>query len=258
VTRVSTSTAGPDPKRNGMQLITRAADVLTALEHAPEGLGVTELALAVGLPKSTAHRVAGALEEEGFVATDPNGKLRLGRRLAQLGAAARGALREHLRPYLVRLAREVDETVDLSVLDGSEVRFIDQVPSTRRLRAVSAVGLSFPLYCTANGKAILAAMPPEQLAAVLPPNFTALTPATIRSRSALWPELDEIRVSGVAYDREEHSEGITAVGAVVHDAYGIAGAISVPVPTQRFAKHEKILVPHLLAVCEEASRSLGA
>jgi DNA-binding IclR family transcriptional regulator len=258
VKRVSSSEPRQDPKRGGMQLISRAADVLAALERAPGGLGLSELALAAGLPKSTAHRLVGALEAEDFVATGADGKLRLGRRLAQLGAAARSTLREHMRPYLLRLAHDVDETVDLSVLDGAEARFIDQVPSTRRLRAVSAVGLTFPLHCTANGKALLAAMPPEQLASILPPDLRPCTPSTITSRQRLWAELDAIRAAGVAYDREEHTEGITAIGAVVHDAYGIAGAISVPVPTQRFKQHEKLLVPRLIAICEEASKSLGA
>jgi DNA-binding IclR family transcriptional regulator len=241
-----------------MQLISRAADILAALEKAPRGLGVSELALAVGLPKSTVHRLVGALEAEHLVGTSPEGKLQLGRRLAQLGAAARSTLVAHMRPYLLRLAHDIDETVDLSVLDGSEVRFLDQIPSTRRLRAVSAVGLSFPLHCTANGKALLAAMSPEQLSSVLPPELKAFTSATITSRQRLWQELDEARATGVAYDREEHTEGIAAIGAVVRDAYGLAGAISVPVPTQRFKQHEKILVPRLIAICDEASKSLGA
>jgi DNA-binding IclR family transcriptional regulator len=86
----------------------------------------------------------------------------------------------------------------------------------------------------------------------------ACTPTTITSRQKLWEELDTIRAAGVAYDREEHTEGITAIGAVVRDAYGLAGAISVPVPTQRFKQHEKILVPRLIAICDEASQSLGA
>jgi DNA-binding IclR family transcriptional regulator len=132
------------------------------------------------------------------------------------------------------------------------------VPSTRRLRAVSAVGLSFPLHCTANGKALLAAMTPEQLSSVLHPQLKACTAGTITSRQKLREELDAIRAAGVAYDREEHTEGITAIGAVVRDAYGLAGAISVPMPTQRFKQHEKMLAPRLIAICDEASTSLGA
>lgn len=245
------------PKRTGLQLIGRAADVMRALQHAPDGLSLSELALAVGLAKSTVHRLVGALQDEDFVKTGRDGKWRLGRGLAQLGAAARETLRDELRPYLLRLAREVDETVDLSVPDGPGVRFIDQVLSTRRLVAVSAIGVTFPLHCTANGKALLAAMPADQAAAILPPRLAAHTPATITSRRALWTELEAIRAAGVAFDREEHTEGICAVGAIVRDAYGPAAAISIAAPTQRFAGEEQQLVGHLSALCAEASHTLG-
>jgi DNA-binding IclR family transcriptional regulator len=244
-------------RRNGMQLIARTADVLRALEAAPEGLSLSALALAVGLPKSTVHRIAVALESEDFVGTTARGRLRLGRGLAQLGAAARGALRQDLRPILVRLNQELDETVDLSILDGSEARFIDQIPSTQRLRAVSAVGISFPLHSTANGKALLAALPPGQATAILPPRLQRDTANTITSRRELWAELERVRETGVAYDREEHTDGICAVGAVVRDAYGVAGAISIPVPLPRFADREDELVRRLRDAAAEATRLLG-
>jgi DNA-binding IclR family transcriptional regulator len=250
------STPVPGERRGGLQLIARAADVLRALEQRPEGMGLSELALAVGLPKSTVHRLVGALEHEDFVHT-ADARIRLGRGLARLGAATRGALRQELHVYLLRLAQDLDETVDLSVLDGSTIRFIDQVPSTRRLRAVSAVGTSFPLHCTAPGKALLAAMPADQAAAILPARLAAFTPATITTKRDLWAELETVRATGVAYDREEHTEGIAAVGAVVRDAYGVAAAISVPVPSQRFAGREDELAERVLAVCAEAAVTLG-
>jgi DNA-binding IclR family transcriptional regulator len=245
-------------KRSSVQLIARTADILRALESAPEGLGLTELSAEVGLAKSTVHRLVTALVAEDFVGSTRDGRLRLGRGLAQLGAAARSSLRQDLRPILVRLAAELDETTDLSILDGSTMRFIDQIPSTHRLRAVSAVGVTFPLHSTANGKALLAALPAEQVAALLPARLSADTPKTITTRRDLWDELDRIRASGgIAYDREEHTEGICAVGAVVRDAYGIAGAISVPVPAQRFSARERELVTHLSAAVTEATEALG-
>jgi DNA-binding IclR family transcriptional regulator len=248
----------PAARRSGVQLIGRTADILRALGAVPEGLGLTELAAEAGLAKSTVHRLVTALVAEDFVESTRDGRLRLGRGLAQLGAAARSSLRQDLRPILVRLAGDLDETTDLSVLDGSSARFIDQIPSTQRLRAVSAVGVTFPLHSTANGKALLAAMPPEQAAAILPSRLSADTPNTITSRRELWAELDRIRAAGgIAYDREEHTEGICAVGAVVRDAYGIAGAISVPVPVPRFPAREEELVTHLRAAVADATDALG-
>lgn len=232
----------PDPadaRAGGVQAIARAARVLRALEVAPGGLSLGELAASVDLPKSTVHRLVQALAAEELVSTGSGGRVRLGAGLARLGAATHGALASALRPALEALRGDLDETADLAVLDGAGVRFIDQLAAPRRLRAVSAVGSTFPLHCTANGKALLAALGDQQMQDLLPARLERLTPATITSRDDLLAELASVRTSGVAFDREEHTEGICAVAAVVRDAGGPVAAISVPVPTQRFTGHER-------------------
>jgi DNA-binding IclR family transcriptional regulator len=209
------------------------------------------------MPKSTVHRLVSALEKEEFVTPARVGKIHLGRGVARLGAATRDGLRDQMRPFLLRLHQKLEETVDLSVPDGQTARFIDHIPAPHRLRAVSAVGAAFPLHCTANGKALLAAMPEEELGAVLPARLAAHTPNTITARKELWGELERVRAEGVAYDREEHTVGICAVGAVVEDPYGAAAAISVPVPAQRFVGNDAALARALLEVCAACSRALG-
>lgn len=246
------------PRRDGIQVVSRVADVLRALEHRPDGLSLSELAVAVEMPKSTVHRLVSALEAEEFVTPPGTGKIHLGRGIARLGAATRDRLRDQIRPFLARLRQELEETVDLSVLDGPAARFIDHIAAPHRLRAVSAVGATFPLYCTANGKALLAAMPEERASALLPARLVALTAHTKTARKDLWAELDRVRADRVAYDREEHTVGICAVGAVVLDPYGPAAAISVPMPTQRFEGNEEKLAHALLRTCDECSEYLGA
>jgi DNA-binding IclR family transcriptional regulator len=246
-----------EPRRNGIQVVARVADVLRALAQAPDGLSLSQLALAVRMPKSTVHRLVSALEAEEFVTPARVGKIHLGRGIARLGAATRDGLRDQIRPFLLRLHQELEETVDLSVHEGTSARFIDHIPAPHRLRAVSAVGAAFPLHCTANGKALLAAMPEEQVSAVLPARLPSLTPNTITSRRELWEELVRVRAEGAAYDREEHTLGICAVGAVVNDPYGAVAAISVPVPAQRFVGNEAELARVLLEVCGACSRQLG-
>lgn len=244
-------------QRGGIQVVARVGDVLRALATAPDGLSLSELALAVGMPKSTVHRLVSALQAEEFVTPPHLGKIHLGRGIARLGAAARDGLRDQVRPFLVRLHRDLDETVDLSVHDGASARFIDHIPAPHRLRAVSAVGAAFPLHCTANGKALLAWMSEPELRAALPSRLPALTPNTITARKELYKELDRVRAGGVAYDREEHTVGICAVGAVINDPYGAVAAISVPVPAQRFHGNEAELAGALLKVCAACSRQLG-
>ncbi len=246
-------------RRPGVQSIARAGRVLRALEAAPGGLPLVELAAAVELPKSTVHRLVGALADEGLVSAGPGGHVTLGPLLERLAVAARLTLPERARPALERLRDELEETVDLAVLDGAELRFVDQLPAPHRLRAVSAVGDAFPLHCTANGKALLAALPPEHALALLPGRLPRLTPATIASHAALQAELERVReAGGIAFDREEHTEGICAVGAPVRDATGAPVAvISVPVPTPRFRRREARLGRAVAAAARDASALLS-
>jgi DNA-binding IclR family transcriptional regulator len=208
------------------------------------------------LPKSTVHRLVGALAAEGLVSTGGDGRIILGSGLARLATASREALPQHVRSVLERLHRQLDETIDLAVLDGDAMRFVDQIPAQHRLRAVSSVGASFPLYCTANGKALLAALDPDQALALLPTRLRRMTAGTITSRSLLLGELEQIRRQGFALDCEEHTEGICAIGAVVFDMAGPAAALSVPVPTPRFKGGGDRYAKMITAAARDASRLL--
>ena len=245
------------PQRGGVQAIARAAEVLRALEESPEGVRFGELATSVDLPKSTVHRILGALADEDLVQLGPDGSARLGGGLARLGATVRLGLRQRLAPVLLRLRRELDETVDLSVLDGDEVRFVEQFPAPHRLRAVSAIGATFPLHCTANGKALLAGMTDAEVMALLPARLQRFTGRTITTRTALLAELEKVRAGGLAFDLEEHAEGICAVGAVVLDPAGPVAAISVPAPTSRFDDNRDRLAEQDGAAAREGTRLLG-
>jgi DNA-binding IclR family transcriptional regulator len=245
------------PRREGVQTIARAGAVLRALERAPGGLTLGELASAVELPKSTAHRLIGALTAEDLAATDATGKIVLGGALARLGAAGSRALGDELRAVLVKLREQVDETVDLAVLDGGQMRFVEQLPASHRLRAVSAIGARFPLHCTANGKAFLAALPPDRALALLQARLPRCTPNTITSRGALLEQLEQIRTQSVAFDREEHTEGISAVGAAVLGPLGPVAAISVPVPTARFSGNEQRYATAVQRAARDSARALA-
>lgn len=242
----------------GIQVIARAADILRALRLAPAGLSQAEVAEQVGLARSTIHRLLNALEDEGLVESDgPRGRYRLGHEVSRLAGTARRGLLASLHPKLDELSHEVNETVDLSVLDRTRATFVDQVVAPHRLRAVSAVGESFLLHCTANGKAFLAAMSPHDLARATAGALPRLTEHTITDHEALAAELARVRAEGIAYDREEHSEGICAVGTVIRGLTGLSVAVSVPMPAQRFYGREQMLRDALLRWAERVERELG-
>lgn len=243
--------------RNNIQVIGRAADVLRALAQHPRGMGLAELTEQVELPRSTVHRIVKALAAEELVYSPKGGRTRIGPGLIRLVAGERLDLRGELRPHLEELSSQLGETVDLAVLDGASVLFLDQVSAPQRLQAVSAVGSVFPAYCTANGKALLADLPLQTVQQLLPARLPARTPTTITSRAKLEEELRTVRRRGYAFDREEHTTGISAVGATVRDSFGAEAAIAVPLPTQRFIGREEEIATLLRETCDRIERELG-
>jgi DNA-binding Lrp family transcriptional regulator len=142
--------------KQGVQVISRAANVLRALEGEKQGLSLAQIAQRVGLARSTVQRIVDALSEEHFlIAATPTSGVRLGPALTRLAESARVEFDDITRPLLIELSQSVGETVDLSVLKNQGAVFTDQVQGAHRLRAVSHVGETFPLHCTANGKALL-------------------------------------------------------------------------------------------------------
>jgi DNA-binding IclR family transcriptional regulator len=230
-----------------IQVIARAASVLRALEGEQSGLSLAQIAQRVNLARSTVQRIVDALRAEHFViAATPTSGVRLGPALIRLAASASVDFDLITRPLMIKLSQKLGETVDLSVLKGFSAIFTDQVQGAHRLRAVSAVGDSFPLHCTANGKALLSTMPPIKLEQFLREPLDRLTPNTIIKASELRAAVDSSRKSGIAFDDEEHTEGICAVGTAFLDPLGRSIALSIPVPTPRFKRMKNSLVKELL------------
>ena len=230
-------------KTNKIQVISRAADILRAVREAGEGMSLGQIARAVGLPRSTVQRIVAALAEEGFVTTDSAGfGVRLGPEIRVLADASVQATPERLRPIMQRVAEQTGETVDLAVLDGPEMLFVDQVVGGQRLRTVSAIGDRFPVMVTANGKAALACLSDHEVARIVPEMPISLA-----------RELMAIRNGALATDNDEHSDGVSALGFALRDGAGDVYAISVPVPSSRFQRQTTVLRSALFAAREEAS-----
>lgn len=229
--------------QSGIQVLARAASILRLLHGHPAGLSQAEIGERLDLARSTVSRLLAALEAEGLVASQgPRGRYRLGPELVRLATAARSGTWQGLHPLLAELSYEIGETVDLSVLEGDHAVFVDQVVADNRLRAVSAVGDAFPLHASANGKAMLAAMPEADVRRVLGRRLESFTPSTITSTADLRTELDVVRAEhGIAADREEHSQGVSALGVVIGTIDHDMLAVSIPVPTQRFEERESEL-----------------
>jgi DNA-binding IclR family transcriptional regulator len=232
--------------------------VLRALEGESTGLSLGQIAQRVNLARSTVQRIVDALSEEHFViAASPTSGVRLGPGLIRLAASASVSFDEITRPILTELSRRVGETVDLSVLKGHSAVFTDQVQGEHRLRAVSHVGEQFPLHCTANGKAMLSALDEDQLERQLRAPLPRLTPNTLVTRAELMKAIESTRRSGIAFDIEEHTEGICAIGTAFKDPLNRLVAVSIPVPTTRFRRLRARLSEEILKARDEMLDALG-
>jgi DNA-binding IclR family transcriptional regulator len=247
-----------DSPKQSIQVITRAIGVLRALEGEPEGLSLGQIAQRVGLARSTVQRIVDALRAEQFViSASPTAGVRLGPALIRLAASASVEFDHITRPIMVELSQAVGETVDLSVLKGNSAVFTDQVQGRHRLRAVSAIGESFPLHCTANGKALLSLLPSDKLDRLLKSPLPKMTANTITKPAELLKQVEICRRSGIAIDDEEHTEGISALGTGFEDPLGRAIALSIPVPTTRFKRIHHELGEHLLVARRRIRAALG-
>lgn len=244
--------------RQGLQVIERASKILRALEGQPTGRSLGEIAKVVELPRSTVQRIVAALETEHFViAATPKAGVVLGPALLRLASSVKIDIVQLAKSALQQLSAETGETVDLSVLQGSSAVFVDQLPGRHRLRAVSAVGESFPLHCTACGKALLAAGGGKAMALIAHKQLPSFTANTITDMQTLTDNIANFCTRLLTSDEEEYTEGISAIGTGFRDPLGRVYAISIPVPTLRFHSLRPSLEKALLRCRSEIIEVLG-
>jgi DNA-binding IclR family transcriptional regulator len=231
---------------NGIKVIAKAAAILRLCKGNNDGFSLGDIAERIAVPRSTVQRIVNALVVEGLLQTTGSARsIRLGPEIHALSAAHRIDVIELAHPFLKRLSEHTGETVDLAKLKGDHMIFIDQVVGSHRLRAISSVGEIFPLHNTANGKAALALLNDDIIVALL---------ETSKHQNII-TEITQIRATGLAVDNEEHSPGISAIGAAFKISTGEIYAISIPMPAIRFSEQSVNFAPHLIATCNEILRA---
>jgi IclR family acetate operon transcriptional repressor len=216
--------------------LTKTLRLLNFVCEAQRGVALQEVSERTGLNKSTSYRLMAHLEHERYLARDAANAYVMGIRIIELARRENWVegLRAKAWPFLVELARETGETVNLAVLDTDSIRYLDVVESRHVLRLVSLPGMKRPLHSTALGKALMAFLPEEDregLINVL--NFRQLTPKTITSAALYRTELGKVRERGYAVDDEEAVAGARCVAAAIFDsqeqplaAVSVAGPVS--------------------------------
>lgn len=248
---------------NHVKSVGRAARLLIALADAGTEVALTDLSQTLDLPTSTVHRLASTLIAYRLVEQNiVTGKYRLGLEALHLGNAVLQQLdfRQEAKPLMDRLAELTGETVNLSVLDGDEVVYIEKAEGSSSLRMLSRIGHRAPVHCTGVGKVLLSEMALDEVRDILRRSgMPALTPNTIVTFDCFLRELEFVRVNGYALDNEECEAGASCVAAPIRNHVGkIVAGVSISGPTVRFgADRLPELIDLVLETAHEVSRKLG-
>jgi len=245
------------PGASAIQSVDRALTVLALLARHGE-LGVTELAALLEVHKSTAFRLVTTLERHELVEQHAErGKYRLGVGLLRLAGAttARLDIVQRGRPVTRRLAEELGETVNITVLSGHEALYLDQASARAALQPHNWVGQRIPLHATSNGKVLLAHVSEARFAELTAAPLHRFTDRTLTDASRLRAEVEAVRRDGYAIAVDELEIGLTAVAAPIAGPDGeVAGSVSASGPTFRIPATR---VPEVAAKVVEAGRQIS-
>jgi IclR family pca regulon transcriptional regulator len=242
--------------------LAKGLSVLQAFSEADHSLTLSEIANALKANKTTATRLCYTLMELGFIQRDGQRRYHLTPKVLTLGHSciSGSAWQEVAQFYLESLFKEVQETVNLSILEDSEIIYLLRLRKRKYLPFDIRIGTKLPVYCTAMGKVLMAMGTQEQIKPILKTlEFKPLTPRTIKSLDKFIDELEKVRKNGYAINDEELSIGNRAVAAPILDKQGYAvAAVNIAVPTTEYSRSqmEKILAPQVIKTAHEISEAL--
>ena len=219
---------GSDGGTGTSQSLERGLAILSSFHSDRPLIGVSELSRDLDLSRSTAHRYVATLAKLGYLQQDADSKrYRLGPKVLDLGFSALNSMElvEISAPHLRRLSDETGRTVNLAILDGIDVVYIERCrtagPAQREIDLNLHVGSRLPAYCTAMGKAILAFVPDDRLDELLAQiDFVPRGPNTLTSAKAFRAEVARIRETGIAVNDEELAYGLRSIAAPIHSHSG--------------------------------------
>jgi DNA-binding IclR family transcriptional regulator len=248
-----------------LSTLQKSGDVLDLFTVCHPEWGVTEVAQAQGLPKSSAHALLSTLTEMGLLQRTGDNRYRLGWRVLVLARviAETSDLREEGHRRMRQLVGRFGETTHLGALDRGEVVYILKLEGTNAVRIrVTGMGARLPAHCTSLGKVLLAARPVAEVERILSEHsLKRYTPKTIHDEATLFDELERVRTQGYAYDDEEALKDICCVAAPVLDASrSIVVALSMSAPAFRFKANRAEYTEAIVKAAAEISArvALGA
>jgi PcaR/PcaU/PobR family beta-ketoadipate pathway transcriptional regulator len=252
----------PEKDRNFVESIERGLIVFSFIVNSKEAVGITQISKALNLSLGSVQRVTYTLQKLGYLRKDEEiQKYSIGHNGLVLGLEIVKDLdlKRVAHPYLEELSAEINETVNLAVLDGIQIVYIDRVKTWQIININLSVGSKLPVYCTSMGKSLLAFLPNDELLELLNKiNLKPITPNTITTRARLLKELEKVRKKGFSVNDKELDVGLRSVAAPVRNEYGtVVAAVNIAVPSSRVTFEElrtkfASKVMHLSSVISEA------
>lgn len=229
---------GAEPRDYSIRAVERVCDILDLLQCSADRVSLPDVAKATGLPKSSAFRYLTTLEARRYVDREPDsGDYRLGLAFLPLQGRQHDLLARRARPHLEHLSAQFEETVNVGLLDGTRVLYVDILESPKAVRLAARPGDRELVHCTALGKAIAAWLPAERLQSILDAEgMPARTERTVTDPEALAAQLVEVREKGYAVDDRENELDGRCVAVPLGPWVPAALSLSAPVsrlPLQR-------------------------
>jgi DNA-binding IclR family transcriptional regulator len=237
--------------------VERVALTLDALARTPDGLGVTELARALGVHKASASRLLATLRERGLVERDPaSRRYHLGVRFVSIAGAAmlRLPVVSQARPELEQLTRLSSETSNLAVLERFHVVYVDQVTPAQEVVMPSWIGRRTPVHASSSGKVLVAFGDEALREALLARPLERLTPSTITDPARLREVFEETRRRGHARSVGESEDDMVSIAAPVISNGRAIAAVSVSGPRTRLPARDHAHLARLVMDAAVAAR----
>ena len=241
--------------------VVKALRILELLAGSDRALGVTEVADALGLSKSSVHRPLTTLVRLGYLTQETDSaRYAATLRMWEVGSAVldRLDLKRVAAEPMAELAAATGETVHLSILDGIDAVHIDKIECAHPIRAYSRVGGRVPAHCIATGKAMLA-FQPEAFIKTATTRLKRATRDTIVDRTRLLAELGEIRRTGISVSCGAWEPGVDGIAAPIHDATGnVVAGVGISGPAMRLRQKDRTRYGRLVAeTAAKISQGLG-
>jgi IclR family pca regulon transcriptional regulator len=241
----------------GIQSVARALSILELFSDRRPSLTVSEVAELTGLNRATCYRFCQTLRHLGYLEELSDRRFRPGLKAVSLAYSALSSreLPELAMPYLQRLREDINETVNMALLDDTEVVYVARVLSDHLISLRLYVGSRLPAYASSLGRAMLAFLPEDERDAILDRSeLVPLTANTISDRKRLVSELKKIRKQGYAVNNQEIAPGLRGIAAPVLTDSGrpiAAINVSIPHPLHGPREIEELFAPKVLATARE-------